>query len=488
MSSQSLSSKQFHRAQLVISRRKMLELSGLGLGSLAFASLKADERPQGGTESPRGHDLRPKMPHFRPRAKAVILLMQNGAPSQMDLFDPKPELNKWDGHVHVEKVETFQKGSESNKLAGTPFTFRRYGQCGMDFSDQVPHLATMADTWCMVRSMHTYHNNHTEGLVIFTTGKFLHGRPTLGSWVSYALGTENQNLPAFVVLRDPTTYNNNGTRLWENGWLPALYRGTEFDSGAGRAPVLNLQPARSLPAGLQRDNLALLRELNQRYLDRHPHESDLEARIVNYELAARMQLEATQVADVSRETKATRRMYGLDNDQTASYGMRCLLARRLVEAGVRFVQVLQPGTRPWDSHKDTKRKIGAVARQVDLPSAGLVNDLKARGLLDETLVIWGGEFGRLPVSQNGTGRDHNRNAFTLLFAGGGLKQGFTYGSTDDFGYRAVENRVSISDLHATILHQLGLDHWQLTYPHAGRDDSLTDPTLTEATVVEDLLA
>ena len=213
MSSQSLSSKQFHRAPLTISRRKMLELSGLGLGSLAFASLKADERPQGGTESPRGHDLRPKVPHFRPRAKAVILLMQNGAPSQMDLFDPKPELNKRDGNVHVEKVETFQKGSESNKLAGTPFTFRRYGQCGMDFSDQVPHLATMADTWCMVRSMHTYHNNHTEALVIFTTGKFLHGRPTLGSWVSYALGTENQNLPAFVVLRDPTTYNNNGTQL-----------------------------------------------------------------------------------------------------------------------------------------------------------------------------------------------------------------------------------------------------------------------------------
>ena len=473
---------------MTISRRKMLELSGLGLGSLAVASLRAAERSDASLGSPRGHDLRPKPPHFRPRAKSVILLMQNGAPSQMDLFDPKPELSKRDGQVHFEKVETFQQGSESNRLLGTPFTFQRHGHCGMDFSDQVPHLATMADTWCMVRSLHTYHNNHTEALVIFTTGKFQHGRPTLGSWVSYALGTENQNLPAFVVLRDPTKYNNNGTRLWENGWLPALYRGTEFDSGSGRAPILNLQPAKSLPPGVQQDNLALLAELNQRYLDRHPQESELEARIVNYELAARMQLEADRVTDVSRETKATQRLYGLDHDQTAGYGRRCLLARRLIEAGVRFVQVLQPGKQPWDSHQDTKKTIGAIARQVDLPSAGLLKDLKARGLLDDTLVIWGGEFGRLPVSQNGTGRDHNRNAFTLLLAGGGLKSGFTYGATDEFGYRAVQNPVSISDFHATMLHLLGLDHWELTYPHAGRNDTLTDPTLTEATVIQDILA
>ena len=471
-----------------LSRRGMLELAGLGLGGVALETLLTGERIRAGDSVVKGHGLRPKPPHFRPRAKSVILMMQNGAPSQMDLFDPKPELSRRDGQFHVEKVETFQKGSENNRLAGTPFTFRKYGKCGMDFSDQVPHLASLADQWCMVRSMHTHHNNHTEALVIFTTGKFLHGRPTLGSWVSYALGTENQNLPAFVVLRDPKAYNNNGTRLWENGWLPALYRGTEFASAAGRPPVLNLRPARFLPEGLQGDNLTLLAELNKSYLARHPQESELEARIVNYELAARMQLAAGDVADISQETEATRRLYGLDNEVTASYGMRCLLARRLVEAGVRFVQVLQPGHQPWDTHKDTKGKLPEIARQVDLPSAGLVKDLQQRGLLDETLVIWGGEFGRLPVSQNGTGRDHNRNAFTLLFAGGGMKQGFTWGATDDFGYRAVENRVSVNDLHATMLHQLGLDHEQVTWPHAGRDDTLTDPSVTNATVVEEILS
>ena len=471
-----------------LSRRGMLELAGLGLGGVALKSLLAGERNPASANVAHGHDLRPKSPHFQPRAKSVILMMQNGAPSQMDLFDPKPELNRRDGQVHVEKVETFQKGSENNRLAGTPFSFRKYGACGMDFSDQVPHLASLADQWCMVRSMHTHHNNHTEALVIFTTGKFLHGRPTLGSWVSYALGTENQNLPAFVVLRDPKSYNNNGTRLWENGWLPALYRGTEFDSGEGRPPVLNLRSSKSLPEGLQNDNLALLAELNQRFLAKHPSESELEARIVNYELAARMQLAAGDVADISRETQATRNLYGLDNEVTASYGMRCLLARRLVEAGVRFVQVLQPGHQPWDTHSDTQKKLPEIARQVDLPSAGLVKDLRDRGLLDETLVIWGGEFGRLPVSQNGTGRDHNRNAFTLLFAGGGMKQGFTWGATDDFGYRAVEKPVSVNDLHATMFHQLGLDHWQVTWPHAGRDDTLTDPSVTNATVVEEILS
>lgn len=471
-----------------LSRRAVLEAAGLGLGGLAVQSLLADESGRSSPSGEHGHNMRPKTPHFKPRARSVILLMQNGAPSQMDLFDPKPELNKRDGQIHREKVETFQTGSENNRLAGTPFTFQKCGECGMDFSDQVPHLASLADEWCMVRSMHTHHNNHTEALVIFTTGKFLHGRPTLGAWVSYALGSENQNLPAFVVLRDPKTYNNNGTRLWQNGWLPALYRGTEFDSEAGRPPLLNLRPARALPEGLQADNLTLLAELNQRYLARHPLNSDLEARIVNYELAARMQLAAGDVADTSRETEATRRLYGLDQEVTASYGMRCLLARRLVEAGVRFVQVLQPGHQPWDTHSNTKGKLPEIARQVDLPSAGLVKDLKDRGLLDETLVIWGGEFGRLPVSQNGTGRDHNRNAFTLLFAGGGMKRGFTWGATDDFGYSAVENRVSVNDLHATMLNQLGLDHWQLTWPHAGRDDTLTDPSVTGASVIEDILS
>jgi len=464
------------------SRRRWLRHAGLGIGGLALTSLlQAEIAPVHGAGQ---FNLRPKAPRLPARAKSVILLMQNGAPSQMDLFDPKTELTKRDGQVHSEKVETFQQGSESNTLLATPFRFRKHGQCGMDFAEPLPHIASLADQWCMVRSMHTDHNNHTEAMVIFTTGKFLPGRPTLGAWTTYALGTENQNLPAYIVLRDPNAYSTNGTQLWQNGWLPALYRGTEFRSTGD--PVLNLRPALPQPAGVQRDNLRLLAELNRNYLSRHPGELELEARIINYEVAARMQLAAGDVLDVSRESSSTHALYGLDNPVTAGYGMRCLLARRLIESGVRFVQIhppAKPSNQPWDSHSDSKVDIEKIAPQEDLPSAGLVKDLKQRGLLDETIVIWGGEFGRLPVSQRTKGRDHNRNAFTILLAGGGFKPGFTYGATDDFGYRSVEDRVSIADFHATLLRQLGLDHHELAYQHLGRDERLTDPEVTGAQVV-----
>lgn len=468
-------------------RRRWLHDAGLGIGSLALNSLLQDEGLRAGDAA--RFDLRAKAPHFRPQARSVILLMQNGAPSQMDLFDPKPELTKRSGQVHSEKVETFQEGSEQNTLLGTPFRFKKYGQCGMDFAEPLPHMASLADQWCMVRSMHTDHNNHTEAMVIFTTGKFLPGRPTFGAWITYALGTESQNLPAYIVLRDPNGYSTNGTQLWQNGWLPALYRGTEFRSVG--PPVLNLRPAVAQPEGAQQDNLRLLAELNRGYLARHPDELELEARIVNYEVAARMQLAAGDALDVSRESRSTRSLYGLDNQATAGYGMRCLLARRLIESGVRFVQIhppAKPSTQPWDSHADSKADIEKIAPQEDLPSAGLVRDLKQRGLLDHTIVIWGGEFGRLPVSQNTKGRDHNRNAFTVLLAGGGFKAGFIHGATDDFGYRSVENRVSIADFHATLLHQLGLDHSELGYDHLGRNERLTDPDVTDAEVVKNLIA
>jgi uncharacterized protein (DUF1501 family) len=336
--------------------------------------------------------------------------------------------------------------------------------------------------------MYSAHNNHTEALVMMNTGKIFPGRPALGSWITYALGTLNQNLPAYIVLRDPEGYNTSGTLLWQNGWIPALYRGTEV-STAG-APVLNLQPAVPISQRAQERNLAYLAQLNEAHRRRYPAESELEARIRNYELAARMQLAAGALLDLSNETEATKKLYGLDNPETQGYGTRLLMARRLVENGVRFVQVLppvKPQFQPWDAHTNVKTENEAICAKTDLPSAGLIKDLKARGMLDSTIVLWTGEFGRLPVSQNGQGRDHNRNAFSLLVAGGRFKQAHVHGATDDVGYRSVEGRVSVNDLHATILHQMGLDHNRLTFRHHGRDETLTDAVVTEAHVVGELL-
>jgi hypothetical protein len=410
--------------------------------------------------------------------------MQNGGPSQMELFDPKPELQKRNGQPIPGSVETFQKGNTRSLLA-SPFKFHRRGRCGMALSEALPHLGTIADEITLVRSMHTEHNNHTEALVMMNTGKIFQGQPSLGAWISYALGTENQNLPAYVVLRDPAGYNTTGKLVWSAGWLPALYQGTEFSSAG--TPVLNLRPARPLPKGMQRDNLDFLARLNDEHRRRHLRESDLEARIQNFELAARMQTEVLRVMDLGRESPATRRLYGLDNPVTAGYGTRCLMARRLVEAGVRFVQVFPPPFQPWDSHTDCKSELEKICGITDLPAVGLVRDLKNRGLLESTIVLWTGEFGRLPVSQGSKGRDHNRNAFSLWLAGGGFKRGFAFGSTDDFGYKAAVNRVSVPDLHATLLNQLGLDHSKLTFLHRGRKETLTDAPVTGARVVKEVL-
>ncbi|HKB41627.1 MAG TPA: DUF1501 domain-containing protein [Gemmataceae bacterium] len=468
-----------------MSRRDMLLQSGLGFGAVALSALLAEDTVRAAS----GADLRPRSPHFRAPARAVIMLVQNGGPSQMDLFDPKPDLTKFNGKVHSEKVEMFQKGSEANKLLASPWKFRRRGRCGMELSEALPHLGAIADDLCLVRSMHTGHNNHTESLVMLNTGKIFPGRPALGSWVSYGLGTENRNLPAYIVLRDPEGYNTSGTLLWQNGWLPALYRGTEF-SAAG-PPVLNLHPARPVPAEVRRDSLDLLARLNDEHQKKHPHESELEARIQNYELAARMQLAAAKTLDLSGESAATRRLYGLDKPTTAGYGQRCLMARRLVEAGVRFVQIfppVKPQFQPWDSHSNVKTEIEGICAKTDEPSAALIKDLKSRGLLDSTIVLWSGEFGRLPVSQNGSGRDHNRNAFSLLLAGGGFRGGHVHGTTDEVGYRAADGRVSVPDLHATLLHQLGLDHERLTYIHHGRPETPTDAVVSKARVVKEILA
>ncbi len=469
------------------SRRRLLQNTGTGMGTFALASLLQSERLAAAVE----HDhssIHPRSPHAAPPAKAMILLVQTGAPSQMDLFDPKPELQKRDGRVHSEKVEAFQTGSESNRLMASPYRFRRHGECGMEFSEAVPHLASQADDICMVRSMHTENNNHPQGLRMVHTGKVFAGRPSLGSWICYGLGTENQNLPAYAVLRSPTGYSNGGTALWDSGWLPAAFRGTEIQSQG--PPFINLHPSRELPEEARRNTLSLLDKLNRDRQRLYPGDSRLQARIANYELAARMQMEAEELLDLRSETLETLQMYGTDNDITRDYGTRCLMARRLVEAGVRFVQVLTPNTNgfmPWDQHSKLKGGIDAIAAQVDRPSAALITDLKQRGLLDETIVMWSGEFGRLPVSQNKTGRDHNRHAFSVLLSGGGFRPGHVHGATDELGYRAVEDRVSCSDLHATLLHQLGLDHEALTYLHNGREETLTDAVVSEAQTVKGLL-
>jgi hypothetical protein len=471
------------------SRREFLQQSALGFGTLALAQLLAqdgllvanDDNP-----AARGsQNLRARPGHFPARAKAVILLFQNGGPSQMDLFDHKPELTRRNGQEYAEKVEVLQPGN-SNQLMASPFKFERRGHCGMELSELLPHLGSVADDLCLVRSMYTDNNNHPQALRSFLTGKIFPGRPALGAWVSYALGTENEDLPAFVALRDPKGYNSGGTLNWDSGWLPAVFRATEFQSQG--APVLNLHPAVPQPAGAQRADLDLLAQLNEEHRRRFPHDSDLEARIRHYELAARMQLSAERVLDLSGETEATQALYGMDRPATADYGKRCLMARRLVEAGTRFVHIDAPVRNPWDHHSNLKKGIEEIAAKVDQPAAALIRDLRQRGLLESTIVVWTGEFGRLPVSQNGDGRDHNRNAFGLFVAGGGFKSGYTHGATDDFGYRAVGGRVGCPDFLATLLNQLGLDHERLAYFHNGREETLTDPAVTRAHVVDELLA
>ena len=463
-------------------RRQLLERTCLGFGNLVLADLL---RAAPTASTPVFNDLRPRQPHFAPKARAVIQLVQNGGPSQMDLFDPKPELTRLAGQPLPGGVEIHQPNN-INTLLPTPFEFKKRGQCGMDVSEMLPHTAGIVDELCFIRSMHTEHNNHLEGLNMLLTGKIFPGRPVLGAWITYALGSENQNLPAYVVLRDPAGYTIGGKQLWANGYLPALYQGVEFRMKG--APVHHLTPPREAPAGSQRATLDLLARMNQEHLAAHPGEVELEARIRNYELAARMQLEAGEALDTSNETAATKKLYGIDDPQAGPYGLRCLMARRLVERGVRVLQVTTRPSQPWDHHSKIKQDMKKIATEVDQGSAALIQDLKSRGLLDSTIVIWAGEFGRLPTTQNGDGRDHNRNAFTIWLAGGGFRKGFLYGETDEFGYKAVVNRVPVPDLNATLLHQLGLDHARVQYPHGGRLETPSDVTVTGAKPVLDLIA
>ena len=467
----------------LLTRRALLGTSALGFGRIVMSHLLA-EGAQAASQ-PLHNDLRPRKGHFPGRAKAVIQLVQNGGPSQMDLFDPKPMLAKHAGQPHPDGVEIHQPGNK-NTLLASPFEFQKHGDCGMDVSEVLPKAAEIVDKLCFIRSMHTEHNNHLEGLNMLLTCKIFPGRPVMGAWISYALGTENRNLPSYVVLRDPKGYTVGGKQLWANGFLPALYQGVEFNMSG--SPVHHLEPARQMPPGVQRSGLDYLARINRLHLEARPGESELESRIENFELAARMQLEAMDVLDIESESPETKKLYGVDDPVRGSYGRRCLLARRLVESGVRFVQVMTKPGQPWDHHNKLADGLPVISAETDQGSAALVTDLAQRGLLDETIVMWAGEFGRLPTTQNSGGRDHNRNAFTIWFAGGGFRPGLIYGQTDDFGYKSVVDRVSVPDTIATVLHQLGLDHRRTQFPHGGRMETPSDVTVTGARVIGDLLS
>lgn len=450
-----------------------------GLGGLAAASLLS--------QTARGEGTQTANPAAtgRGKAKGVICLFQHGGPSQMDLFDPKPDLNKYHGKPYpagdVEAHFDKQKGN----VLGSPYKFIPAGQSGMELCELLPRLAGVADDITLIRSMNTESVDHEAALRLIHSGKIFAGLPAWGSWVTYALGTENENLPAFVVLSDPKGLPVDGEKNWSSGFLPAINQGTMFRSGA--APVHNLEMPRGTTLESRRNQLQFLEKLNRRHLRDYPESTELAARIRNFEIAARMQSAVPEVADLSQETAETRALYGLDNPATAEYGGRCLLARRLIEKGVRFVLLVHNG-QPWDTHSKNAESLKSLCSMSDQPSAALITDLKRRGMLDSTIVLWTGEFGRLPVSQGSDGRDHNRHAFSTVVAGGGFKKGYVHGATDDFAYKSVEKVVNVHDFHATLLNTLGLDHRKLTFPFEGRDASLSDASVTGAQIVPELLA
>jgi hypothetical protein len=446
---------------MLITRREAITRLGGGFGGVALAALAADEHARAAAALEKTH--------HSPRATAVIQLFMHGGPSHVDLLDPKPALDKYDGKPPPAEVADDEK--ITGNLLRSPFKFIPSGQSGTPFSEVLPHTAAHADDIAVIRSMFTEHRNHEQALWMMHTGLTVSGRPSLGAWAAYGLGSVNQNLPAYVVLPDPKGLPVDGIRNWASGWMPPGYQGTQFRSEG--TPVLNLTPKTARPPAIEKGRTELLAALNAEHRSAHPGELELDARIASFELAARMQLSATSALDLSQEPLKVRDRYGLDNPATRPYGLRCLMARRLVERGVRFVQVFMAG-QPWDTHTNNMAGTRSCCQQTDKPVAALLGDLKQIGLLDKTLVIWGGEFGRTPGAQGKDGRDHHPYGFSVWMAGGGIKGGTVYGATDDFGYRAATDRCKVSDLHATILHLLGLDHTRLSYRHHGRDERLTD--------------
>jgi hypothetical protein len=474
-----------------LSRRRLLRAAGHGAGLLGLACLLQRERLLASPEIPRTlHPLAPQPPHFEPRARAVIWLFLNGGPSQVDTWDYKPELARRDGT----ELEGFDKNTgfftdQVGPLMQSPFRFAQHGESGTWVAEIFPHQARHVDRMAFIYSCFTQTNNHSPALFQINTGMSRMGFPCVGSWVTYGLGTENQDLPAFVVMYDtlgrglPKGHAQN----WGAGFLPSVYQGTALN--AQGPPIQNLYRPAEMSPEAQRAQLDLIKGLNAGHLSEHPAEADLAARIESFELAYRMQMAAPEVLDLSREPAHVLASYGVDDPKCGHFARQVLTARRLVEAGVRFVQIYSGGMeneRSWDGHANIKENHSGFALETDRPIAALLADLQARGLFDSTLVICNGEFGRLPIVQKGgTGRDHNPHAFTTWLAGGGVRGGVHYGATDEIGHKAVERRVSINDLHATILHLLGIDHERLTYRHNGRDFRLTD---VAGTVVRDILA
>ena len=457
-----------------VSRRDFFSRVGDGFHGAALAYLLGGDlfppNPAlAATSHRKVYDLRPRAPHFEPKAKAVIQLLMPGGPSQVDLFDPKPLLEKYAGQPPGRDLANdVLFADEAGGLMPSPFTFAKHGQSGMEISEIMPHLAKHVDDIALIRSMFTTNFTHGPATFLMLGGSVFPGRPTTGAWVVYGLGSENQNLPAYIALDEPG--GSTGIKNWQSGWLPPVYQGTRLRSEG--SPMLNLNPREGLPREVRERERSLLARLAAAHRDQRPGQLDLDARIAAYELSARMQISATDVLDISQESPETQEMYGLNEETSASYGRRCLTARRLVERGVRFVQIhTKHGI--WDNHSKLEKGLRYNCRQTDKPVSALLKDLKQRGLLDSTLIVWGGEFGRLPLSQAGDGRDHGPTGFTVWMAGGGIKGGTVYGATDDVGYKAVENRVSVHDFHATILHLLGMDHEKLVYNHHGLDEKLT---------------
>lgn len=461
------------------SRREMLHRFGAGMGALGLASAIAGDpllaNPATGASA--SNPLAAKLPMFAPRAKRIIHLFMNGGPSQVDTFDPKPQLTKYDGQrpPGAEKKTERKTGG----LMKSPFRFDKHGESGLEISELFPHLSRRADDLCVIRSMHTNIPNHEPSLLMMTSGETQPTRPSMGSWLLYGLGTENENLPGFVVLcpGKPVV----GPALWGNRFLPGIYQGAQINNSKmdPRTVIRDINNS-ALTLEAQREQLDLLRAMNEMHLaQRGGQDNPLESRIQSMEMAFRMQTEAQEVFDLSRETQATRDAYG-----KGEFADGCLAARRLVERGVRMVQLFYGNGQPWDDHENIASHADK-AKAVDQPIAALIDDLKARGLFEDTLILWGGEFGRTPVSEGAKGRDHNNHGFSVWLAGGGVKGGMAYGATDEFGFAAVENKVHVHDLHATILHLMGIDHERLTYRYSGRDFRLTD---VHGRVVNEIIA
>jgi Protein of unknown function (DUF1501) len=464
-----------------LDRRSFLARAGGGFGVLALADLLR-QTGRGADAPDAAAPLAPRSGHFPGRAKAVIWLYMYGAPSSIDLFDPKPELDKRDGQRLPGSVDVLF--GNPGPLMRSPFTFKQYGRSGAWVSELFPHLAGHVDDLTFLRACTSDSNNHAPAVLQMNTGVTRVGRPSAGAWLTYGLGSANKNLPAYVVMHDHRSVPVGGPPNWGAGFLPASYQGVTFRPT--KTPLLYLDRPDDMSSARQRAQLDLLKDLNGHHAEARPGEAELKARTDSFELAFRMQTEAPEAVSLEGESDATRRLYGLDDPKTEPYGARLLLARRLVERGVRCVQVYSGGTRlNWDGHINLADNHRRFCGETDRPIAGLLQDLKQRGLLDDTLVIWGSEFGRMPISQDGTGRDHNPHAFTMFLAGGGVKAGFSYGASDDLGYKAAEDAVSVHDFHATILHLLGLDHTRLTFEHDGRSFRLTD---VAGRVLHDILA